>query len=81
MSEAKNIITFGCRLNACESEIIQEFSHSLGLEDYTLINTCAVTAEAERKLRQTIRKLYKENPEMKIILTGCASELHPEDYL
>ena len=81
MSETENnIITFGCRLNACESEIIQEFSRSIGLDDYTLINTCAVTAEAERKLRQTIRKLYKKNPDIKIILTGCASELHPDKY-
>lgn len=76
-----DVITFGCRLNACESEIIQEFAAQLGIDDYTLINTCAVTAEAERKLRQTIRKLYKENNEIKIILTGCASELHPQEYL
>ena len=75
------IITFGCRLNACESEIIQEFAAQLGVDDYMLINTCAVTAEAERKLRQTIRKLYKENNDIKIILTGCASELHPQEYL
>ncbi|GHU14204.1 tRNA (N(6)-L-threonylcarbamoyladenosine(37)-C(2))-methylthiotransferase MtaB [Alphaproteobacteria bacterium] len=75
------IITFGCRLNACESEIIYDFAKELGLEDITIINTCAVTAEAERKLRQTIRKLYNENNDIKIILTGCASELNPDSYI
>lgn len=75
------IITFGCRLNACESEIIEEFAQQMGIRDYTLINTCAVTAEAERKLRQTINRLYKENPDVKIILTGCAAELHPHEYM
>lgn len=75
------IITFGCRLNACESETIEEFAQQLGIRDYTMINTCAVTAEAERKLRQTINRLYKENPDIKIILTGCAAELHPHEYM
>lgn len=76
-----NIITFGCRLNACESEIIENFVKELRLDDFTIINTCAVTAEAERKLRQTIRKLYKENNEIKMILTGCAAELNPNFYI
>lgn len=75
-----DIITFGCRLNACESDIISEFADELGIVDYTIINTCAVTAEAERKLRQTIRRLYERNREIKIILTGCAADLHPTDY-
>ena len=76
-----NVITFGCRLNACESEIIEDFVKELGLDDFTVINTCAVTAEAERKLRQTIRRLYSENNEVKIILTGCAAELNPNFYI
>lgn len=76
-----DIITFGCRLNACESDIISEFADELGIVDYTIINTCAVTAEAERKLRQTIRRLYERNREIKIILTGCAADLHPTDYI
>ncbi|GHT95360.1 tRNA (N(6)-L-threonylcarbamoyladenosine(37)-C(2))-methylthiotransferase MtaB [Alphaproteobacteria bacterium] len=75
------IITFGCRLNACESEIIYDFAKEFGLENITIINTCAVTAEAERKLRQTIRKLYNEDNNIKIILTGCASELNPDSYI
>lgn len=76
-----NVITFGCRLNACESEIIEDFVKELGLYDFTVINTCAVTAEAERKLRQTIRRLYSENNGIKIILTGCAAELNPNFYI
>ncbi|MDR2781897.1 MAG: tRNA (N(6)-L-threonylcarbamoyladenosine(37)-C(2))-methylthiotransferase MtaB [Holosporaceae bacterium] len=76
-----NVLSFGCRLNACESDLIKDFAKELGIVDFTLINTCAVTAEAERKLRQTIRRLYSENPNIKIILTGCASELHPDYYI
>lgn len=75
------IITFGCRLNACESDTIREFADELGIVDYTIINTCAVTSEAERKLRQTIRRLYEQDHNIKIILTGCAAELHAEDYI
>jgi threonylcarbamoyladenosine tRNA methylthiotransferase MtaB len=78
---AQRIITFGCRLNACESDIVGDFASELGLVDFTLINTCAVTQEAERKLCQTIRKLYRENRDVRIILTGCASELNPQRYL
>ncbi|MDR0968755.1 MAG: tRNA (N(6)-L-threonylcarbamoyladenosine(37)-C(2))-methylthiotransferase MtaB [Holosporaceae bacterium] len=76
-----SVISFGCRLNAREAELIRGFAEELGVVDYTLINTCAVTAEAERKLRQTIRRLRGENPDVKIILTGCASELRPDYYL
>lgn len=75
------VITFGCRLNICESEIISEFAEQLGIVDYTIINTCAVTAEAERQLRQKIRSLHKQNPKIKLILTGCAVELSPDIYL
>lgn len=82
-----NIITFGCRLNSCESEAIESFLKEIGEEcsisdhtEITLINTCAVTAEAERKLRQTIRRLVTDNPDAKIILTGCAAQLHSEFY-
>ena len=75
------VINFGCRLNACESETIEKFAEELGVVDYTIINTCAVTAEAERQLRQEIRKLRKQNPNIKLVLTGCAAELNPEFYL
>ncbi|MDR2107099.1 MAG: tRNA (N(6)-L-threonylcarbamoyladenosine(37)-C(2))-methylthiotransferase MtaB [Holosporaceae bacterium] len=80
-SPKTNIITFGCRLNACESDRIKEIAEESGVVDFTVINTCAVTAEAERKLRRTIRRLHNENPKVKIILTGCASELNPADYM
>ena len=75
------VINFGCRLNACESETIERFAGELGVVDYTIINTCAVTAEAERQLRQEIRKLHKQSPNIKLVLTGCAAELNPEIYL
>lgn len=76
-----NVITFGCRLNSCESEIIKGFAREIGVKNHTIINTCAVTAEAERKLSQTIRKIYKQNNLIQIILTGCAAELNPEKYI
>lgn len=75
------VINFGCRLNACESETIEKFAEELNIVDYVIINTCAVTAEAERQLRQEIRKLYKQNPDIKLVLTGCAVELNPNFYL
>jgi threonylcarbamoyladenosine tRNA methylthiotransferase MtaB len=68
-------------LNACESDVIDDFAHELGVTDFAIINTCAVTQEAERKLCQTIRKLHRENENIRIILTGCASELNPQRYL
>jgi len=68
-------------LNACESDTISQFADELGIVDYTIINTCAVTAEAERQLRQEIRKLHKQNPDIKLVLTGCAAELNPDVYL
>lgn len=75
------VITFGCRLNICESEIITSIAEELGLQNCVIINTCAVTSEAERQLQQSIRRIYKNNPQKSIILTGCASQLHAEKYL
>ncbi len=72
------IVTFGCRINTYESARIKELIP--GLQDVILINTCAVTAEAERQCRQAIRKLKKENPKKRIFVTGCAAQLHPEIY-
>lgn len=68
------VITFGCRINAYESEVIKE-----KLKDYDnliIINTCAVTGEAERQCRQTIRKLKREHPEAQIIVTGCSAQIN-----
>lgn len=74
------VVTFGCRLNAYESEIIREKTLKAGLENAVVFNTCAVTAEAERQARQAIRKYRREHPHVKIIVTGCAAQIHPEAY-
>ncbi|EPY01635.1 tRNA (N(6)-L-threonylcarbamoyladenosine(37)-C(2))-methylthiotransferase MtaB [Magnetospirillum fulvum] len=75
------ILTFGCRLNAYESEVMREHARAIdsGVETI-IINTCAVTAEAERQARQAIRKARRENPEARIVVTGCAAQAHPELY-
>lgn len=67
------VITFGCRLNAYEAEIFKEKLKNA--DNIIIINSCAVTKEAERQCRQTIRKLRKENPAAKIIVTGCAAQI------
>ena len=74
------IITFGCRLNAFESEAIRDAADAAGLADTIVVNTCAVTAEAERQARQAIRRARRENPNARIIVTGCAATLAPERY-
>lgn len=72
------IVTFGCRLNTFESKLIEKIGSDL--QDIVVVNTCAVTAEAERQCRQAIRKVFREYSHMKIIVTGCAAQLHPEKY-
>ena len=72
------ILSFGCRLNTFESKIIEK--ELADQDDVFVINTCAVTSEAERQCRQTIRRVARENPEMKIIVTGCAAQLNPSFY-
>ncbi len=74
------VITFGCRLNTYESQVIKDLATKAGLNDTLIINTCAVTTEAERQARQTIRKLKRENPHLKIIVTGCASQINPSQF-
>ena len=74
------VVTFGCRLNAYESEVMRAEAVKAGLGDAIIINTCAVTAEAERQARQTIRKKRRENPGAKIIVTGCAAQIDPAKY-
>jgi threonylcarbamoyladenosine tRNA methylthiotransferase MtaB len=69
------VLTFGCRLNAYESEVIR--GHASGLSDTIVVNTCAVTAEAERQARQAIRRAHREHPGHKIVVTGCAVQLKP----
>ena len=70
--------TFGCRLNAYETEAMRDLS--AGLENTVVVNTCAVTAEAVRQARQRIRKLRRENPDAKLIVTGCAAQIDPERF-
>lgn len=74
------VVTFGCRLNAYESEVIRENALKATLGDAIVFNTCAVTAEAERQARQAIRRARRENPNAKIIVTGCSAQIHPQDY-
>jgi threonylcarbamoyladenosine tRNA methylthiotransferase MtaB len=74
------IVTFGCRLNAFESEVIRRCAGEAGLANAVVVNTCAVTAEAERQARQAIRRARREHPEARIIVTGCAATLTPERY-
>jgi threonylcarbamoyladenosine tRNA methylthiotransferase MtaB len=69
------ILTFGCRLNAFESEVMR--AHAAALDDTIIVNTCAVTAEAERQARQAIRRAARNRPGAKIVVTGCAAQLHP----
>jgi len=70
--------TFGCRLNAYETEAMRELS--TGLENAVVVNTCAVTAEAVRQARQRIRRLRRDNPTAKLIVTGCAAQIEPERF-
>lgn len=72
--------TLGCRLNAYETEAMKELAAQAGVENAVVVNTCAVTAEAVRKARQEIRKLRRDNPEAKIIVTGCAAQTEPETF-
>jgi threonylcarbamoyladenosine tRNA methylthiotransferase MtaB len=72
------IFTFGCRLNTYESEVIR--GHTAALENTVVVNTCAVTAEAERQARQAIRRAHRENPGARIVVTGCAAQIAPERW-
>src|SRR5437763_11837184 len=75
-----DIVTFGCRLNAFESDVIRRVAANAGVENAVIVNTCAVTAEAERQARQAIRRARREHPAARIIVTGCAATLAPERY-
>ncbi len=74
------LVTFGCRLNTYESEVMRAHAFEAGLEDAIIFNTCAVTKEAERSARQAIRKARRENPDAKIIVTGCSAQIDPDTY-
>jgi threonylcarbamoyladenosine tRNA methylthiotransferase MtaB len=74
------VVTFGCRLNAAESEVIRREAERAGMSDTVVVNTCAVTAEAVRQARQTIRALRRERPAAKIVVTGCAAQIEPQSF-
>jgi threonylcarbamoyladenosine tRNA methylthiotransferase MtaB len=75
-----DVVTFGCRLNAAESEVIRREAEHAGLTDTVVVNTCAVTAEAVRQARQTIRALRRTRPQAKIVVTGCAAQTEPQTF-
>ena len=75
-----DIVTFGCRLNAYDSEAIKARAGEAQLRDAVVVNTCAVTAEAVRQSRQAIRRLKRERPDIRIIVTGCAAQIEPQTY-
>jgi len=72
--------TLGCRLNAYETEAMKTLAAANGVQDAVIVNTCAVTAEAVRKARQEIRKLRRDNPNARLIVTGCAAQTEPETF-
>lgn len=77
---APHIVTFGCRLNAFESEVIRRLAQEAGLGETVVLHTCAVTAEAERQARQAIRRARREHPTARIVVTGCSAQLQAERY-
>ena len=74
------VITLGCRLNAHESDVIAQHAAAAGLGDAVVINTCAVTGAAVRRARQIIRKLRREHPTARLIVTGCAAQTEPQTF-
>ncbi len=80
MTDALKVLTFGCRLNAAESEAMRTAATAQGLSDAVLVNTCAVTGEAVRQARQAIRRARREHPDAPIIVTGCAAQIEPEAF-
>ena len=75
------IITFGCRLNALESEVMRRRAREAGMGPAILVNTCAVTAEAVRQAKQAIRKARRENPDARIVVSGCAAQIDPAQFM
>src|SRR6516162_2128250 len=74
------VVTFGCRLNAYESEVIVREAERAGIDDTIVINSCAVTNEAVAQVRQSIRKLKRERPDARIVVTGCAAQTHAQMF-
>jgi threonylcarbamoyladenosine tRNA methylthiotransferase MtaB len=77
---APEVLTFGCRLNAWESEVMRRHAAEAGLGAVVLVNSCAVTGEAERQVRQAIRRARRERPGARILVTGCAAQIDPARF-
>ena len=75
-----DVITFGCRLNTYESEVMKAQAEKAGLNNAILVNTCAVTGEAVRQARQAIRRARRDNPHARIIVTGCAAQTEKQTF-
>ncbi len=75
-----DVVTFGCRLNLYESEVIRQKAAAAGLSDAVIVNTCAVTAEAVNKAKQSIRKLKRARPDARLVVTGCAAQTEPATF-
>ena len=75
-----DVLTFGCRLNAYESEVIRREAGEAGFDNAIVVNSCAVTGEAVRQARQSIRRARRENPNTKIVVTGCAAQTEPDTF-
>ena len=80
MNKKNTLINLGCRLNIYEGEIIKNHLNDNSLSHITVINSCAVTAEAEKKVAYEIRKAKRNNPKNKIVVTGCAAQINPKKY-
>ena len=74
------VVTFGCRLNAFESEVIRRAAEHAGLSDTIIVNSCAVTHEAVAQARQSIRRLKRARPGARVVVTGCAAQTQPEQF-
>ena len=75
-----DIVTFGCRLNTYESEVIRREASAAGVDNAVVVNTCNVTSEAVRQARQTIRRIKRERPDTRIVVTGCAAQAEPAQF-
>lgn len=80
MTKDPQLVTFGCRLNTYESEVMRGHAKAAGMDDVIIFNTCAVTKEAERQAKQAIRRAKRDNPGAKIVVTGCSAQISPEMY-
>src|SRR2546430_13999307 len=74
------VVASGCRLNAYGAEVIRRQAQAAGVDGAVVVNTCAVTAEAVRQSRQAIRKLKRERPDVRIVVTGCAAQTEPKTF-